>query len=149
MHDNQVLARIAALQTMPVKQIKQLWNELYEQPAPEFNRNYLVSRLTYRLQELAFGSDEHALVEKRMEAMAKKIRFQDIGKRKPQIHRPMTGTRIVREYQGAEYRVDVEQDGFVFNGRKYRSLSRIAFLITGSAWSGPAFFGLTAKKAAT
>jgi Protein of unknown function (DUF2924) len=38
-------------------------------------------------------------------------------------------------------------DGFSWNGKTYRSLSKVAFAITGSRWSGPRFFGLRDKPA--
>ena len=39
----------------------------------------------------------------------------------------------------------VLEDGFRWQGRHYRSLSRIAREITGARWSGPRFFGLRDK----
>jgi hypothetical protein len=36
----------------------------------------------------------------------------------------------------------VLDDGVVYQGRRYQSLSEVARLITGSRWSGPLFFGL-------
>jgi hypothetical protein len=33
-------------------------------------------------------------------------------------------------------------DGFAWNGKTYRSLTKVAFAITGTRWSGPKFFGL-------
>ena len=52
------------------------------------------------------------------------------------------GTRLLREWQGQTYHVTVVAGGFEFNGKVWRSLSAIARSITGTAWSGPAFFGL-------
>ena len=52
------------------------------------------------------------------------------------------GTRLLREWQGQTYHVTVVAGGFEFNGKAWRSLSAIARSITGTAWSGPAFFGL-------
>ena len=52
------------------------------------------------------------------------------------------GTRLVREWNGRTHVVDVSEDGFVFDGKTYRSLSAIAKRITGAHWSGPRFFGL-------
>jgi hypothetical protein len=52
------------------------------------------------------------------------------------------GTRLVREWQGRTYDVLVLDDGFSWQGTRYRSLSAIARQITGTAWSGPLFFGL-------
>ncbi|MCW5769675.1 MAG: DUF2924 domain-containing protein [Phycisphaeraceae bacterium] len=57
-----------------------------------------------------------------------------------------TGARITRVWRGRTYEVTVVEGGkaFIYKGTSYRSLSRIALEITGTAWSGPLFFGLTA-----
>ena len=60
--------------------------------------------------------------------------------------RPIIGTRLLREWQGVEQVVTVTADGFEWQGRPYKSLSAIARAITGTRWSGPAFFGLKARK---
>lgn len=53
------------------------------------------------------------------------------------------GTRLVREWHGTSHHVDVLEEGFVFEGKVFESLSAIAREITGAHWSGPRFFGLT------
>ncbi|SHJ04436.1 Protein of unknown function [Shimia gijangensis] len=53
------------------------------------------------------------------------------------------GSRLLREWNGVTYVVDVTEEGFVWNARTYRSLSKIAHMITGTHWSGPRFFGLS------
>jgi len=46
----------------------------------------------------------------------------------------------------AVYRgVAVVADGFAWNGKTYRSLSKVAQAITGTRWNGPKFFGLRDK----
>jgi hypothetical protein len=52
------------------------------------------------------------------------------------------GTRLLREWQGQTHHVTVVERGFEYDGKVWRSLSSIARSITGTAWSGPAFFGL-------
>jgi hypothetical protein len=52
------------------------------------------------------------------------------------------GMRLVREWNGRTYSVDVIEGGFVWDGKVHRSLSVIARKITGARWSGPRFFGL-------
>src|SRR3984893_1111866 len=59
------------------------------------------------------------------------------------------GTRLVREWQGRTYDVRVLDDGFSWQGTSYRSLSALAGKITGTAWSGPLFFGLKPNRSAT
>lgn len=54
--------------------------------------------------------------------------------------------RLVREWQGRVHVVEVGDDEVIrWDGREWRSLSEVARAITGTRWSGPAFFGL--KKA--
>ncbi len=53
-----------------------------------------------------------------------------------------TGTRLVREWQGATHQVAVLDGGFAYAGQTYRSLSAVARAITGTQWSGPLFFGI-------
>ena len=54
MHDS-VLAQVAALPEKSTAELKQLWRELYDREPPPYNRPFLVKRLAYRIQELAFG----------------------------------------------------------------------------------------------
>lgn len=53
------------------------------------------------------------------------------------------GAHLIREWNGRTYQVEVTEDGYVMDGKTYRSLSAIAYRITGTQWSGPRFFGLT------
>ena len=57
------------------------------------------------------------------------------------------GSRLVREWHGRTHTVCVTDDGFEFQGKSYRSLTKIARDITGAQWSGPRFFGLTKSSA--
>jgi hypothetical protein len=52
------------------------------------------------------------------------------------------GARLIREWQGRTFVVDVTDSGYLFEGREHRSLTAIALQITGVQWSGPRFFGL-------
>ena len=61
--------------------------------------------------------------------------------------RPLTGTRLVREWQGVEHIATVLADGYDYQGRPYKSLSAIARAITGTRWNGWVFFAL--RRAAT
>jgi hypothetical protein len=55
------------------------------------------------------------------------------------------GTRLVRQWKEQVHVVEVEAEGYEYRGARYENLSEIARLITGTRWSGPAFFGLKAK----
>lgn len=56
------------------------------------------------------------------------------------------GTRLVRDWGGNSHHVVVLEDGFLYQDRRYRSLTQIALDITGAKWSGPRFFGLVDRK---
>lgn len=62
------------------------------------------------------------------------------------VSRLAVGTRLVREVKGVEHQVTVLEEGYEYNGTKYKSLSGVAFAITGTRWNGNAFFGLTKNK---
>ncbi len=55
---------------------------------------------------------------------------------------PITSTRLLREWQCIEQVVTVTKAGFAWQGRPYKSLSAIAWAITGTHWNGWTFFGL-------
>ena len=57
------------------------------------------------------------------------------------------GTHLIREWYGRTYRVEVTEAGYVLDGTTHPSLSAVAKRITGTAWSGPRFFGLKGKRA--
>lgn len=143
MLNNDVIAKVAALDTMNVAELKALWEGLYSEPAPSFVKSYLVPRLAYRIQELAYGGLSEQ-TKNRLENLVKgKEKVQPKNKR---IKKPTVGTRLIREYQGVEHLVTVTRTGFEYQGRTFRSLSHIAREITGTQWSGPLFFGLAGKK---
>jgi len=143
--NNNVLAQINDLKTLTMKQLRQRWLVLFTTDPPAYGRAYLERRLAYRLQELAHGIDSERL-ERRMQE-ASKGRFEKKKTGHKDIYRPVIGTRLTREYQGEEHQVTVLSDGFDYRGQKYNSLSKIAKVITGTAWSGPVFFGLKQVRA--
>jgi len=56
--------------------------------------------------------------------------------------RPRAGTVLVRDWGGVTHQAKVLEDGILFRSKRYKSLSEVARVITGSRWSGPLFFGL-------
>src|SRR5689334_1726769 len=142
-----VLARLAALKTMPTPDLKRQWRDLFESEPPPYNRRYLESRLAYRIQELAYGGLKPETVE-RLEALADDLEGQSSSRGRA-LTRPVIGTQLVREWQGVEHRVTVLEIGFEYQGRPYKSLSAIARAITGTRWNGLLFFGLKNRRAST
>jgi hypothetical protein len=98
-----------------------------------------------KLQELEFCKTDQGLLDRnkrRIDALIKNGR----ATMREAAYRPVAGTMLSRLYQGKQYHVIAAQDGtYEFDGRPYESLSKIAFEITGTRWSGPLFFGLRAR----
>ena len=59
-----------------------------------------------------------------------------------------TGATLVRQWRGHTHTVLVGEEGFEYEGQRYRSLTVIAERITGAHWSGPRFFGLIKRAPA-
>ena len=143
-----VLARLAALKTTPTPKLKEQWRQLFEGEPPAFNRRYLESRLAYRIQELAYGGLKPDTV-RRLEKLGEELDGGRVDVRKrPANDRPISGTRLIRDYQGVEHCVTVRDNDFEYQGRPYKSLSAIARAITGTQWNGVIFFGLKSGRRA-
>lgn len=108
------------------------WASIFHCPAPtRVHAPFLRAAIAWQLQRDAS--------EYRGSAGAGKLRRALHTKGTPAL---AAGTRLVREWRGQVHQVEVTGDGFRYRDQHYRSLSAIARAITGTAWSGPAFFGL-------
>ncbi|MGC2529889.1 MAG: DUF2924 domain-containing protein [Candidatus Acidiferrum sp.] len=137
--------QLTRLPTMDTGALRGLWRNLFgNMPHPKLRRELLIPIIAYRRQEKALGGLKPSTV-RRLQSVAGQI---GEGKKpalsQPQCARP--GTRMVRQWQGKLYEVVTLESGFMHDGQKYRSLSEIARVITGTRWSGPAFFGLKKRK---
>lgn len=137
-----VLGSLAALKAMSVPELKKEWQNLYQAPAPNNSRSFLELRIGYRIQELSFGGPSRA-TKRALNLLADEVEGKAV--RRSQIADPRTpviGTKLIREWDGAEHTVTVLKDGFDWQGRKFKSLSAVAREITGTRWNGYRFFGL-------
>ena len=137
---NATLSQVAELPTLPTPKLKAMWRELTGTEPPPYNRTFLVKRLAYRIQELAFGGLS-VQAERRLDDLVEDLD----GKKKPKakdMTAPVVGTKLIREWQGVMQEVTALADGFEWQGRRYQSLSAVARAITGTRWNGPLFFGL-------
>lgn len=124
---------------MERKALQALWQQLFgKSPNPSLRRGVLVPILAYRLQEVSCGGLK-ASVEQRLRDLT---RIGLSARQSNSFHRPKPGTHFVHEWQGKLHEVAVLPDGYEYNDQTYGSLSEIARAITGTRWSGPAFFGL-------
>jgi DUF2924 family protein len=139
---------LSRLPLLDIGELRRQWRALYKTPAPpHLSRDLLVRAVGYRLQELALGGIRPE-PQRQLLRIAKQ--FKETGaatiRARPEL-RP--GTLLMREWRGRTHEVLVVDDGFSWQGTHYRSLSAIARKITGTAWSGPLFFGLKPNRSAT
>jgi hypothetical protein len=129
-----VEAAIAHLRSLAIDALRRHWRVIFgRRPPVSLSKDLLGRMIAYRLQERAFGGLDR-----------ESLRFLDSlarhgGSRRRQLK---PGTVLVREYQGQRHTVTVAREGFDWQGATYPSLSAIARVITGTAWSGPRFFAL-------
>ena len=139
---------LSRLPELDIGELRRQWRSLYKAEAPRhLSRELLVRAVAYRMQELARGGLRPE-PQRQLRRIAQE--FKETGASRIR-HRPelKSGTRLVREWQGGSYDVLVLDDGFSWQGTRYRSLSAIARKITGTAWSGPLFFGSKPNRPAT
>jgi hypothetical protein len=104
------------------------------------SRDLMVRGITWQEQCGGYGGLASE-IERMLEKMARQLKASGTLEIERSV-RPKTGTRILREWRGRTYVVEVADDGFLHDGSKFASLSHVARAITGTRWSGPRFFGL-------
>ena len=138
-----VANKLAAIPALSRAALVQRWAAAYGRPPPKgLSRRLLEHAAAWHLQSQAFGGLDptlrrrlHRLVKTGADGVSRVPRA--VGSKVPP-----PGSRLVRDWHGRTYTVDVLENGFLWNGKRYGSLSQVARTITGARWSGPRFFGL-------
>ena len=128
------MMRMDDLQNASRDELKTHWvqtNGLH--PPPHIGRVTMARILICDLQWKQSGQSRAAIVRKLRKAVSASESSKPLAG---------SGTRLIREWNGREHVIDVLTDGYIWNGKKWRSLSAIAKEITGTKWSGPRFFGV-------
>jgi Protein of unknown function (DUF2924) len=137
---------LSRLPQLNLGELRELWCHLFKtEAAPRLSRELLVHAVAYRMQEVAAGGPRLEL-QRRLRQIALELQQTGRVRMRPRLK---PGTRLMREWRGRTYEVLVLDDGFSWQGTRYRSLSVIARQITGTAWSGPLFFGLRSNRSAS
>ncbi len=157
-----VLTQLRDLQSMTVSELQLRWQQLYGEPSRSRNRQFLLRRLSWRVQELAHGGLSNRAKARLHELMndadladlrvripngfvaANAVSGTATPRRDPRL--PAVGSLLTKAYRGQQISVYVREDGFEWNGRSYTSLSAVAEAITGQHWNGRLFFGLTKRS---
>ncbi|WP_338466252.1 DUF2924 domain-containing protein [Novosphingobium sp. ZN18A2] len=128
-------AELTALPHMSRPQLRQRWIDLTGGPAPRVSAGLMRLALAYELQAAVHGTMS--------QRSARRLELAAGGKDATRTAK----RRLVREWHGTLHTVTIAEDETIsWNGRQWNSLSQVARAITGTRWSGPAFFGLKTRK---
>lgn len=129
---------LTALETADRAALLDLWREVIGAPPPKnLSLPFLRRALAFELQCQALGGPKVRTMEDLNRIAAGSASRASVGTRL------RTGAKLIREWKGRTWTVEVVDGGFLMAGDRYVSLSAIARKITGARWSGPRFFGLT------
>ncbi|MEQ6248954.1 DUF2924 domain-containing protein [Sulfitobacter sp. HNIBRBA3233] len=126
---------VTDIETMDRATLIDTWSALLRTPVPKGLSKALMRRfLAIEMQTRRYGG--------LTKQVRKALRQPKDNTPRPRSPALKPGGRILREWNGVTHVVEIGEDGFIWKGTRYRSLSAIAREITGAHWSGPRFFGL-------
>ncbi len=129
---------LLTLESMGKGDLKDRWAKLTGQPAPKVSTGLLRLAVAWELQARETGGLPRRTSQ----------RLDQLERGKTMTRASEAGMRLVRAWNGRTHVVTIGEDRIIrWNDREWRSLSEVARAITGTRWSGPAFFGLRQKAA--
>ena len=153
---------VQVLSRMTVGELRDKYLEVFGEETRSYHKEFLRKRIAWRIQALAEG-DLSERARRRAEELANDADLRTRSPRDPVAsgsaeikartatsrispshdpRLPLPGTLLAREFRGRDIVVKVLDNGFEFDGRRYKSLSAIAQEVTGSKWNGFLFFGI-------
>jgi hypothetical protein len=148
--------QLQELQALSPAELARRYEALFGKPPRVRNKAWLFRQCAFRLQELAFGGlGDRA--RNRLDELKTQITLPVAAATprprpapvRAEAKAPLVGTVLMREWRGQQIQVEVRENGFEWSGVVYRSLSACAKAITGAAWNGKLFFGLTSRRSAS
>ena len=131
--------QILALEDMERRELAERWETLTARPVPLVSLAVLRMAVAWEMQAARYGG----LSRRSSQTLDQLVSGHS------QTQRLQPGMRLAREYGGRMHVVTVDETGaIVWNDRQWKSLSAVARAITGTHWSGPAFFGLKQRQLA-
>ena len=131
--------QLAELSGLSSAKLRDCWVQLTGAIVPKVSPSLLRMAIAYELQARAGGGLSRTAQQK----------LAQLAGAKTVTSPARPGMRLVREWNGTAHIVTIGEGGAIrWNEREWNSLSEVARAITGTRWSGPAFFGLKQKKAA-
>ena len=129
------------LETRSDDELMDRWRNFYgTKPPLKIHRSLLIAAVAHRMQENALGALKPSVRRHLIQAANNPATVRP-SFNYPSL-RPRAGTVLVRDWGGVTHQAKVLEDGILFRSKRYKSLSEVARVITGTRWSGPLFFGL-------
>jgi hypothetical protein len=130
------------LEKMDRTQLMRAWVAVFDSPAPNHARlGFLTQALAWQQQCVKWEQQSGHKVKNIHKQLRRKLTEASSSSTRKTLSLNV-GTQIVREWNGNTYRVTAIDKGYEYAGQTYQSLTAISKLITGTAWSGPKFFGV-------
>ena len=131
-----IMREIQELRELPTSDLVARYQALWGKEPRSRNREHLWKRCCWKLQEERYGGLSQA-ARGRIDEI---VQGMQLPLKEP-------GRVITRRYKNKDYEVTMLPDGSVeFDGEVFRSLSAVAYHITGSRWNGKLFFNLVPRK---
>jgi len=156
--DENIASQVAKLKNATLSELQNEYKQLFDaQETPCDNKMYLLKKIVYKLQETKYGGLSDAVNAMISGLMAK---YDPVNNKalRPQVtsagkevkslpfirdkRLPIPGTVFTKKYKGQVIQVKVLEKGFEYNNTFYKSLSSLAYEVTGAHWNGYDFFGL-------
>ena len=130
---------VSNLESMALSELRQAWIDVVGLPVPKVSATILRLAVAFEFQAMEFGGLSRSTIAR-----------MDMLVRSGRVNLPLQpGMRLIREWEGKLHVITVDDAGhIIWEGQRRRSLSAVARAITGTRWSGPAFFGLIQRSSA-
>lgn len=116
-----------------VQQLRAKWTEVINRPIPPIRRSLIIKYLIWYEQKISFLGFFNEVKQASMSVNKHTVILE-------------AGSKITRSYKGVVHTVEVISNGYLYNGKQYKSLSGIAKDIIGKSWNGKVFFGVKDEK---
>lgn len=144
---------IEELKKLELPELFARYQEVFGREPRVKDPEWIWKRIAWKLQEIQYGGLSK-VAKKRLEELIATIHLPLPGDRPPErqnrkCDKPRElaiGTVLTRHWKGREIRVRVIDQGYEWNNTRYKSLTALAEMITGSHWNGRIFFGLRSRK---
>ena len=120
-----------------VQQLRAKWTEVINRPIPPIRRSLIIKYLIWyeqaKREKISFLGFFNEVKQASVSANKNTVILE-------------AGSKITRSYKGVVHTVEVISNGYLYDGKQYKSLSGIAKAITGKSWNGKVFFGVKDEK---